>query len=219
MKKTNSVPTTYHPEWQNNRIEVILDLYGSEFFKGKKILELGSYNGYIGNYFAEILESDVTSVEGRKENVSKITRDYPSLKVECSNLDTKEWNFGKYDIIINFGLYYHLQDCHEEHLINCIDNCDLMFFETVIHDSFDPEIYFRTEYGPDQSLTSRGGAPSTSYVENILKKTNCKYTKHLNSKLNSGPHCYDWIDKDSKIADEYARRFWVIENETNSTPR
>ena len=43
-----------------------------------------------------------------------------------------------------------------------------MFFETVIYDSFEDEIYFRQEEGIDQSLTPLGGTPSTSYVENIL---------------------------------------------------
>lgn len=211
-------PTQYHPDWQVNRINFMLELYSPEFFKGKKILELGSYNGYIGNYFSEVLEADVTSIEGRPENVDTIKNDYPSLNVECHNLDTLEWIFGKYDIIINFGLYYHLENYHKEHLVNCINNCDLMFFETVVHDSFDPEVFFRSESGPDQSLSNRGGAPSTSYVENILKENNCKFVKYCDSKLNGGAHHYDWEDKNSRVEDGHARRFWVIENEINSTP-
>jgi hypothetical protein len=211
MKETNSKPSTYHPAWQNSRIQFILDLYPPEFFKGKKILELGSFNGYLGNYFAEVLESDVTSVEGRFENYLMMKNDYPLLKVEHYNLDTSEWIFGKYDIIINFGLYYHLEKYHKQHLINCIENCQLMFFETVTYDSFEPEIFFKFESGIDQSLTSRGGAPSTSYVENILKENNCKFSKYCDSKLNGGVHYYDWEDRNSKIANSYNRRFWVVE--------
>ena len=40
--------TTYHPDWQINRINFILSKYPKEFFKGKRILEVGAYNGYIG---------------------------------------------------------------------------------------------------------------------------------------------------------------------------
>jgi hypothetical protein len=209
--------TEYHSEWQNSRIKFILDLYEPEFFKSKKILELGAYNGYIGNYFAEVLGAEVTSVEGRQQNVSRMKEDYPLLNVECCDLDTDEWNFGKHDIIINFGLFYHLEKYHEQHLINCINNSRLMFFETVIHDSYESEIFFRTENGGDQSLTCRGGAPSTSYVENIFKKVNCKYKKYTDSKLNGGPHHYDWEDKDTRVEDQFARRFWIVENEINST--
>lgn len=212
-------PTQYHPEWQTNRINFILNLYDPEFFKGKKILELGSYNGYIGNYFAEVLGSDVTSVEGRSENVDMIKNDYPLLDAKCFNLDTTEWPFEKYDIIINFGLYYHLEKHHKEHLINCIKNCDLMFFETVVHDSFESEIYFRSESGPDQSLSNIGGHPTTSYIENILKENGCIFKKYCDGKLNGGEHRYNWEDKNTKISDDHARRFWVIENEINSTSR
>ena len=170
MKKTS-----YHPDWQVNRINFILSKYPADFFKGKRILELGAYNGYIGAYFSA-LGAEVHCVEGRQENVDKIKKDYPNVTVECADLDTSIWNFGKWDIIINFGLVYHLENFHKEHLINCINNCDLMFFESVIYDSFKPELYFRNENGDDQSLTNKGGTPSTSYVENIFKELGTEYT-------------------------------------------
>lgn len=205
MKQSN-----YYSNWQNNRVKFILDLYPFDFFKDKKVLELGSHNGYIGNYFLEKLKSKVTSVEGRFENFCKIKENYPLLNVQCCDLDTDKWDFGKYDVIINFGLYYHLEKHHEKHLVNCINNCDLMFFETVIYDSFDSEIFFRNESGNDQSLTDRGGTPSTSYVEDIFEKTNCKFKKYCDFELNGEGHHYDWKDANTKTFDDRSRRFWVI---------
>lgn len=202
--------TNYHPDWQKNRIKFILSKYPIDFFKGKRILELGAFNGYIGAYF-ESIGANVHCVEGRQSNVDRIKNDYPNVTVECANLDTKDWNWGHYDIIINFGLYYHLENFHREHLQNCINNCDLMFFETVIHDSFDSEIFFRQESGDDQSLTPIGGNPSTSYVENIFKENSIKYEKFCDSDLNGGPHKYDWIDTNSKIHDGHNRRFWIVQ--------
>jgi 2-polyprenyl-3-methyl-5-hydroxy-6-metoxy-1,4-benzoquinol methylase len=202
--------TNYHPDWQKNRIKFILSKYPIDFFKGKRILELGAFNGYIGAYF-ESIGANVHCVEGRQSNVDRIKNDYPNVTVECANLDTKDWSWGHYDIIINFGLYYHLENFHREHLQNCINNCDLMFFETVIHDSFDSEIFFRHEYGDDQSLTPIGGNPSTSYVENIFKENSIKYEKFCDSALNGAPHKYDWIDTNSKIHDGHNRRFWIVQ--------
>ena len=213
--------TTYHSDWQNNRINFILSKYPKEFFKGKRILELGAFNGYIGAYFST-LGAQVHCVEGRPENVENIKRDYPNVTVEVANLDTSNWKWGYYDIIINFGLYYHLEHSHKEHLINCINNCDLMFFESVIYDSFEPEIYFRKEQGFDQSLTPIGGTPSTSFVENIFNELGCNYQKYSDSSLNGLAslngndfqrryvHHYDWVDTNSKIFDEFSRRFWII---------
>ena len=203
--------TTYHADWQVNRINFILSKYPTEFFKGKRILELGAFNGYIGAYFSA-LGAEVHCIDGRPENVNNIKRDYPNVTAEVGNLDTTEWNWGYYDIIINFGLYYHLQNFHKEHLTNCINNCDLMFFESVIYDSFEDEIYFRAEEGTDQSLSGYGGTPSTLYVENILNANDANYTKYTNSELNYGGHHYDWVDLNSKSLHEAARRFWIIKN-------
>jgi hypothetical protein len=201
--------TSYHPDWQNNRINFVLSKYPKEFFKGKRILEVGAYNGYIGAYFST-LGAQVHCVEGRQENVDKIKLDYPEVTAECANLDSPDWDWGHYDIIINFGLYYHFEKFHKEHLENCIKNCDLMFFETVIYDSFQDEIYFREEAGDDQSLTPLGGTPSTSYVENIFKQYPIRYEKFSDNSLNGGYHHYDWPDTGFKIFNPWSRRFWII---------
>jgi len=206
----------YHPEWQNARIEFIINQLGTNFFNNKTVLELGAYNGYIGNYISK-LGANVTSVEGRQENVDYILMKYPHLKPICADLDVTNWQFGKYDIIINFGLFYHLQNNHKEHLINCINNCNTMFFETVVFDSFDSEINYRNEQGDDQSLSTIGGTPSTSYVEHIFKKLNVNFTKYTDWRLNAGPgpysfHHYDWKDTNSKILDPFARRMWIVNN-------
>ena len=200
--------TTYHADWQKNRINFILSKYPKEFFKGKRILEVGAYNGYIGAYF-NALGAEVHCLEGRTENVVNIMNDYPNITAEVANLDTDEWMWGKWDIIINFGLYYHLEKFHKEHLQNCISNCDLMFFETVIYDSNDSEIYFRTEQGDDQSLTTIGGTPSTSYIENILKENSVTYKKYTDPFLNNYQHKYDWPDTGLKSFNQFHRRFWI----------
>lgn len=200
---------TYMADWQNNRINFILSKYPKDFFNNKTILELGAHNGYIGAYFST-LGSQVHCVEGRQENVDMIKHNYPMVDVTCSNLDSPDWAFGKYDIIINFGLYYHLQYHHKKHLENCIDNCDLMFFESIIFDSNESEIFFRYEAGNDQSLSSEGGSPSTSYVENIFIEKGVKFTKFTDSALNGNGRHYDWIDSNSRHLDTWASRFWII---------
>jgi hypothetical protein len=205
------IETNYCPNWQKARINFILSKYSEEFFKGKRILELGAFNGYIGAYFSN-LGAIVHSVEGRAENAISIQNNYPKLEVSCYDLDTNIWEFGHYDIIINFGLYYHLEKFHKEHLVNCINNCDLMFFETVVYDSFESEIHFRHEVGKDQSLSDTGGNPSTSYIENIFKELNTPYTKYTNASLNGDGHHYDWKDLNSKILDPGARRFWIVKD-------
>lgn len=207
----NIKETQYHANWQKNRINFILSKYPKDYFKGKRILELGAFNGYIGAYFQQ-LGAVVHCVEGRPENVEQIKIDYPNVTVECANLDTPEWLWGNWDIIINFGLCYHLENHHKQHLINCVEHCGLMFFESVIFDSNEAEIHYRNESGIDQSLGFSGGTPSTSFVENAFSERNTIFRKFSDPVLNGDLHHYDWVDKNSKVLDQYARRFWIVNN-------
>lgn len=201
--------SNYNKDWQENRIRFILSLYNESFFKGKKILELGAFNGDIGNYFTK-LGSDVTCVEGLYSNYQLMCEKYPNIKSINCDLDKEEWEFGKFDIIINFGLFYHLEKNHNKHLKNCLDNCDLLFFESVILDSSDSKLHFRNEFGVDQSLSEVGGTPTSKYVEDIFIESNVKYKRYDDIRLDSSPHNYSWLEEDSNIFDGYKRRFWKV---------
>lgn len=201
--------SNYYHEWQTNRVNFILEHVGPEYFNGKRVLELAPCNGYIGYRFSE-LGAIVHYIEGREENVERIKRDFPMNTVEQADLDTPDWLWGRWDVIINFGLYYHLEKHHREHLINCINNCDMMFFESVIFDSNSETIFYRSEQGFDQSLTNMGGTPSTSFIENIFKEQRVEFTKHSSSKLNGDGHVYDWVETNSSMWHPTRRRFWVV---------
>jgi hypothetical protein len=199
----------YNKEWQENRIKLILSLYDESFFKGKKILELGAFHGDIGNYFSK-LGADVTCVDGLRSNYVVMRNKYPNVKSINGDLDTSDWDFGKFDIIINFGLFYHLEENHEAHLKNCLNNCDLLFFESVILDSNDSKIYYREESGIDQSLSEVGGTPSAKYVEDIFANFDVNHKRYDDVMLDSYPHSYSWPDMNTGIHDGYKRRFWIV---------
>lgn len=200
----------YHPNWQPARLQIMLEFIPPEFFRGKNVLELGPYNGYFGNYFQKALGANVTSVEGRIEHVENLKTHYPNLNVIHADLDVPDWPYGRVDAIINFGLCYHLEKHHRQHLINCIDNCDLMFFESVIFDSYEPEIFFRIEEGFDQSMSGRAGVPSTSYIENIFLEKNCEFIRISSPRLNADTHYYTWPDINARNDDGIRRRFWIV---------
>ena len=122
--------TNYFAYWQYSRFNFILNKFPENYFKEKTILELGAFNGFIGSKFGE-LGAHVTAVEGRKENCALIKKQPSIKKVICADLDTPDWNFGQFDIIINFGLLYHLKSHHEKLINNCIDNSSLMFLESL----------------------------------------------------------------------------------------
>ena len=60
-------------EWRRTRIEKVESLFGKDFFKGKKMLELGCAMGHTGRHFEE-LGATVTFAEGRPRSSRPSTR-------------------------------------------------------------------------------------------------------------------------------------------------
>jgi hypothetical protein len=203
----------YHRQWQDNRLEFILSLYNKDWWKDKRVLELGSYNGKMGEAFRQ-LGAEVTVVDGRHENIVAIRNTYPDLYTIQMDLDTDKWLYlyGKADVILNQGLIYHLTTYHRQHLLNCITNCKVMFLDSVVYDSTDPVIYYRKEEGDDQSLSGIGGTPSARWVEDILNETKCKWRRVDSPQLGDGNMVYDWLSTGDKPQfNQFLRRFWIIE--------
>ena len=205
----DDVKTDYLPGWQRNRLNWLLNHYGHEFFAGKSILELGPMNGFFGVCMNR-LGARVTGLEGRSSNISYIQSIFPEYTdLRQFNLDTDEWPHGRFDIIIKFGVLYHLEHHHRPFLTNCVKNCDLMFLESVIFDSPNDEFYWRYEEGPDQSLSNYARTPSTVCVENILRSAGASFERFDDPSLNWGHH-YDWVAKNDRSYDTVARRFWIV---------
>jgi hypothetical protein len=196
----------YWPEWQISRINYITKRFGSDYFKDKTILELAPFNGFIGNYF-HLLGAKVTCIEGRKENYDDIREAYPHLQTHFANLDTSTWEWGKFDIIINWGLLYHLEKHHKEVLENCIKNSKLLLLETVISPANVPTIDVIQESGIDQSLSSVGGRPSILWVESIITDCGGQLERLRSKEIGAGPHQYD-----GSGGPAWNRCMWIIKN-------
>ena len=61
----------FFTEHKNNRVQKIISIYGSDWFKGKSILELGACHGDIGIEFIK-LGAEVTFCDIREENLNEI---------------------------------------------------------------------------------------------------------------------------------------------------
>lgn len=199
-----SIETTYHPKWQKNRIEFLAKRLGVETLKDKTVADLGSHNGYIGNWFSE-QGAIVTCIEGRKGHCEAIKANFPHMTVIQADLDSPKWTFGKFDIILNMGLLYHLEKFHAEHLINCIANCNLMVLETVITEGKEPLIKRQEEKGEDQSLSDVGGDPTIAWVEKVLQDNGCTFTREVKEIKGAGPHHYT-----EAPTDRFSRCMWIV---------
>jgi SAM-dependent methyltransferase len=213
-----------YDNWRVRRCNKILESYGIEFFKDKKILELGAGHGEIGAFFAE-LGSQVLCLDGRINNVNFARlkhRKIANIQFEQFNLENDFSSFGKFDLIINFGLIYHLRNV-ESHLNCCFAATKDMVAETVVCDSTDPhKIVFcagRPEVD-EESVEGTGSRPSPHFIERIAQENNFEIVRHFTADLNSGQESpagyqflYDWDHKnDGSFNADFQgrdlRRFW-----------
>jgi len=208
----------FHPsyeEWRIVRINKILEIFGIDYFNGKTILELGGGHGDIGAFFAA-LGAKVTCLEGRTQNINYARlkhRNQSNITFEQCDLDQAFPARGTFDLILNFGLVYHLQKV-ETHLERCFQLANNIVLETVVHDSLDPHaIVFCAEesHVNEQAIGGVGSRPSPSYVERIAVQHGFAVNRHFTSDLNVGDQfLYDWEHQNNGDLGPpwQLRRFW-----------
>ena len=151
------------------RLDIMTSYFGGEdWYKGKRILELGCCYGHVGKRMMD-LGAHVTFAEGRCEWEKEIR------KVAGENIDffcidnDREWDLKKkFDLVIHWGLHYHLKNW-ERDLSIAARHGDYISLEGEVIEGDDPyAIAVRTEEGPDQSIHGNGVYPTIPCMERHL---------------------------------------------------
>jgi SAM-dependent methyltransferase len=200
--------------WKIRRIDKILELYGTDYFNNKSVLELGCGHGDIGAFFAE-LGANVLGLDGRTQSVNFANLKHRKVKnFKCLqyNLENDFTEFGKFDLIINFGLLYHLKNV-TEHLNYCFKMSDDIMLESAVCDSTDPYKIFFYDENKDEDVQALGGIgsrPSPFYIERIAQENNFEVIRYFSADLNYGTLLYDWAHRnDHQGGDDISlRRCW-----------
>lgn len=201
---------SHYSEWRMKRIRKILEIYGIDW-EGKKILELGGY-GDIGAFFAQ-LGAKVLSLEGRVTNVNFANLKFRNLKNFKScvcDLEKDFTNYGRFDLIINFGLIEVIKNI-DNLLECCIRMSDNIILETIVCDSTDPQKIIFVAYDTkeiDHPISSEGSFPSPFYIEKFFKNHNFSVNRYFDEDLNAKKHFYDWPHKNDNSVVRGRRRFW-----------
>lgn len=205
--------------WRPKRIQKIEQIFGKEFFKDKTILELACGYGDIGKHFKENLGAKVTFAEGREEHIPHIIENNPECEVIHLNQENPWQLEEKFDIIIHFGVMYHLENWKQD--LECtLKHSNLIILESEIADSYDPkfEQKFIDPESYDQSIhpDRKATRPSAGYVESVFKENGFSFVRYDDSDLNDGLHRYDWLvtgnaERPGVTRNDGGglRRFWV----------
>jgi 2-polyprenyl-3-methyl-5-hydroxy-6-metoxy-1,4-benzoquinol methylase len=203
--------------WRVRRIDKMLEIYGIDHFNGLRVLELGCGHGEIGAFLAQ-LGADVLSVDGRIHNINHARLKYrhlDRLRFALLNLEEDFEALGRFDLIVNFGLIYHLKGV-DRHLRRCFRMSDDILLESVVCDSLDPWTILYREEDPridEESLLGIGSRPSPAYIERLARDAGFWIDRHFTADLNVPPQfCYDWEHRDDGAPNDdfVKRRFWRL---------
>jgi len=199
--------TGHYDGWIKSRLNGIKKYMDPSYFKSKTLLELGCGHAHIGNEFSK-LGASVTSSDIRTEHINTVKSLYPHINTLLIDGDNDDI-YNKYDIIVHWGLLYHLSEI-EIHLEKISKKCDLLLLETEISDTNDENFYISVnENGLDQAFNNVGIRPSPTYVEKILEKNGFQFKCIKDPILNSDFHHYDWYIQETKTWRHGLRRFWI----------
>ena len=198
----------HYDNWTKTRMNAIKKYIQKNFFVNKTLLELGGGHGHNGNEFSK-LGCNVTSSDARDQHINIGKNLYPHINFKLIDGDKNEIN-QKYDIILHWGLLYHLVEI-ENHLKNVCKNCDVILLETEVTDSNDDKYFWMMpeKRGEDQAYNGYGIKPSPFYVEKILKQNGFDFLLIKDSIINSHFHTYDWEITNTKKWRPGLRRFWI----------
>jgi hypothetical protein len=198
----------YNP-WRNSRIEGIKKYVKLDVLKGKTILEVGCGYADLGNIFSQF-GCKVTSSDARVEHLDEVNKKYPHINTFLLDCD-KDKIVDKYDIILHWGVLYHITNI-KEHLQNVCEKCDILFLESEVSDTIDPDYNIVVDekgHGYDQAFNDYGSRPSEKYVEKILEENGFNFKMIKDPILNAVGHIYDWDVNETKIHKNGLRRYWI----------
>ena len=199
-------------ELRMKRITKILEIFGTDYFKGKKLLEVGGGFGDIGAFFA-CLGASVVSAEYRTTNrnmASVMHRNISGFKSVFCDVENDFTYFRKYagssvnskfDLILCLGILEVISDINN--IILCIMKLsDNVILDTQVCDSTDPNTMLYDNmlggYNDHPIHGMQGARPSPAYIEKLFTKNGWAFDRHFTCDLNTGSFLFDWEHKNNE---------------------
>lgn len=216
----------YYNQWRLLRVCKLEQIFGIDWFKGKKILELGCGYGNIGLYLQN-LGAEMTFADARTDFLDVIKGKCQTAKIICLN-QNKKWNFDEqYDLIIHFGVLYNIQNWQQD--LQCaLSQTKYLALETAVN-RYSYDINFAIKNfdlnGKHCGIFEQyGSLPSVNLIEKELGKT---FKRYDDADLNGNDFikytliCNDDAKVTSKTIDSWhnkhyygGRKFWIVDTKS-----
>ena len=200
----------HYNDTTRQRIDFLLEHFGEDFFQGKIIADFGAGIGHVANELLKLGAKKIVAFEGRQENITTGKQLYPDIEfiqhdfTEPLLYDGKE----KFDIVINFGLIYHLPDYKQ-----CLEDSmkltkKYVFLDTSLSKQEDDSFQMDPS-SPDQSLhQTQSRFPHEDKLQMFLESIATKVSRYKDEleRAFSTYHRYT-----EKIDEKVYRGFWILE--------
>jgi hypothetical protein len=194
-----------YQDWTRKRINKIINIFGENWFLGKRILELGSCHGDIGIHFYN-LGSVVDFSDVREQYLIEIKEKFKQYNITPNTILLNQES--KYDLNINYDLVLHLSVLYnlenwKQDLECALNHSKMMILETVVHPV--PYQYELISESWDAKTAHYSGVsakkicPSEKSIEKHLTSLGCKFLKFKDSCLNS----HGWSIEKNYIYHDY----------------
>ena len=218
-------------EWRVKRVNKLVALLGVDWFKSKKVLELGCAFGNVG-FYLESLGAEVTFSDGRQESLDVVKSKNPNAKTILLDLDTN-WKLDEtFDLIVHFGISYHLDNWQQD-LLNTINHAQCIAYETAVN-KFSNDIEFKIKksnkgHAYNGPVNSLGSLPSVSMIETIFKNSQVNYIRYDDADLNHEGMLYNlnpikeyrptsdetiYLDAWNNSWGSGGRKYWLIKKDS-----
>ncbi len=223
----------YYDQWYKKRLAKILNIFGEDWFEGKKILELGACHGIIGSELLK-LGSEVTFTDLHQENLDVIRKKLSESFYTNPNLhllnQEKPYSFNvKFDLVLHLGVLYHIENWKQD--LKCaIESSKITILETgVNHMNLPDRIVSNPESNLEENRLHMGFGKASivtqESIENYITSLGAKFIRFDDKTLNvscttDGNNkiyfLYDWDYNSVKYYNKpykpNFRRFYLIVN-------
>jgi SAM-dependent methyltransferase len=212
------------PNYRDSELTRLLNLFAhidASRWQGMRVLEVGAGYGRIGEVF-EQLGFDVTSTDGRAEHVERMNS--KGRRAHVLDLDQGEDLTGGYDLVLAFGVLYHLSR-PDSFIKRCGEAAKVLVLETVVCDDLGAVLRPVTEpsgwRGKDQALHHLGCRPSPLWVEECCRTAGFDLIRDISSSVaNWKTGSYDWTPRGTgewRRNGVNLRKMWVCEKTSPQT--
>lgn len=212
------IPSNYfknevQDDWNRKRLSKILSIFGEDWFRDKKVLEVACGRGFFGRELSK-LGAIVTFTDARQLFVDALVYDgYTALVMD----QDQDWNLtSTFDLVIHFGVLYHLDDWKKD-LKFSIATAPIVLLESEVVDKINPtyekKVQEEDEY--DQAFNRTATKFSDCHVEEYLKELGVHVENQSDTSIDCCPHfIYSWEHGQEEGGNFHKntlrRRMWII---------